>query len=103
MRQPDPILSSRPYRALLAQVRAEEPCCWLCGDPIDLDLNAQTDPWGSTLDHVIPRSTPGFTRAMALDRDNARHCHRICNAKRQATSPQHGHSSSTRDWGRTTE
>jgi 5-methylcytosine-specific restriction endonuclease McrA len=94
----EPALNSRKYRAIQAQVRAEEPNCWLCGDPIDLTLDRQRDPWGSTIDHVVARSTPGFTKAMLTDRDGLRHAHRKCNAERQANPPTHQAGTSTRDW-----
>jgi 5-methylcytosine-specific restriction endonuclease McrA len=94
----DPQLNTRRYRNLKAQVRAEEPDCWLCGQPIDLTLDAQVHPLGSTIDHVIPRSSPAFEPWMNTDRQSVRHAHRQCNNARQANSPTHTPSSSCTDW-----
>jgi 5-methylcytosine-specific restriction endonuclease McrA len=68
----------RPFRRLLALVRATSQTCWRCGHLIDMTLDHQRDPMGSTLDHVIPLSLGGDP----LDPANARHAHRRCNSKR---------------------
>lgn len=68
----------RPFRRLLAQVRASSDTCWRCGHLIDMTLDHQRDPMGSTLDHVIPLSLGGDP----LDPANARHAHRRCNSRR---------------------
>jgi len=77
-----PELQGRPRRRLLAQVRREEPNCWICGHPIDLTLNRQTHPMGSTVDEIIPRSRSIDPRRAALTRTNLRHSHRACNTER---------------------
>lgn len=71
-------LKGRPRRRAIAQVRASEPDCWLCGFGIDLTLDAQVDPMGSSVDEIIPRWRGGST----TDRENLRHAHRICNSTR---------------------
>lgn len=65
------------WRRLRAQVLAEEPNCWLCGDPIDLSLPPQ-HPMAGQGDHVVPLEDGGA----ALDRDNVRAAHRTCNIHR---------------------
>ena len=82
-----PELKGRPRRRLLAQVRREEPNCWLCGYPIDVTL-PQTDRWSSTVDEVVPRSLSLDPRRAALDRANCRHAHRVCNSRRGITLAQ---------------
>lgn len=74
----DPGLNGRPRQRLIAQVRAEEPNCHICQQPIDLARDKQTDPLGSVVDEVIPRSLGGSP----ADRANVRHAHRLCNGIR---------------------
>lgn len=76
-------LKGRPRRRAIAQVRAEEPTCWLCGFPIDLRL-PHNSKWSSTIDEVVPRSKGGST----TDRANLRHAHRSCNSSRGNRPPQ---------------
>lgn len=76
-------LNTRPRRKLAAEVRRLEPCCWLCGEPIDLTRSAQHDPLGSTIDEIIPRSAGGS----ALDMANLHHAHRCCNSTRGTRMP----------------
>ena len=71
-------MATQGRRRIIAQVRAEEPYCWLCGYPIDLARDAQRDPLGSVVDEVIPRSRGGSP----LDRANVRHAMRLCNGIR---------------------
>ena len=80
----DEELKGRPRRRACAQVRAEEPDCWLCGFPIDLSI-PRNDKWGSTIDEIVPRSTAtsmAERRRLATDRANLRHAHRSCNSSR---------------------
>ena len=77
-----PELSGRPRRRILAQVRREEPCCWWCGLPIDLTLNAQTHPMGSTVDETVPRSRVADPKRAALTREGLHHMHRKCNSEK---------------------
>lgn len=82
---PSPVstgLSGRPRRNLVAQVRREEPNCWLCGHPIDLTL-PRGHKLASTVDEIIPRSLGGSP----LDRHNCRHAHMVCNSKRGNRPP----------------
>ena len=71
-------LKGRPRRNVIATVRSLGQPCWLCGYPIDLNLDTQRDPLGSSIDEVIPRSHDGDP----LDLANLRHAHRICNSRR---------------------
>jgi 5-methylcytosine-specific restriction endonuclease McrA len=61
------------HQRLARQVLAEEPTCWLCGEPARVD-----DPL--EVDHVIPRSEGGATT-----RANLRAAHRSCNRSRGGT------------------
>lgn len=76
--------SGRPYERLKAQVRREEPDCWLCGLPIDMDLPRTTGkgraghPWSWSLDHIVPLNHGGDE----LARDNAHSAHLKCNEER---------------------
>lgn len=74
-------LSGLHRKRLVAQVRLEEPNCWLCGYPIDLELPTN-HPMGSTVDEIIPRSRAADKRRAALTRSNCRHAHRRCNSAR---------------------
>lgn len=77
----EPELYGGPRRRLKAQVRREEPNCWLCGYPVDLTL-PPNHPMSSTIDEVIPRSRSVDRRRAALDRGNTRHAHRRCNSEK---------------------
>lgn len=79
VRRKEPELHGRDRRRLIAQVRREEPNCWLCGYPVDLALNAQTHPMGSTVDEIIPRSKSADKMQAARTRSNVHHAHRSCN------------------------
>lgn len=57
------------------------PVCWLCHQPIDLDL-PRTAPGGLSVDHVVPRSRGGGN-----DIDNLRPAHRQCNVQRGVGAP----------------
>lgn len=91
-----PELQGRPRRRILNQVRREEPNCWICGNPIDMTLNPQTHPLGSTIDEIVPRSRSVDPRRAALDRGNLHHAHRACNSERgnRLTEPL----PTSRDW-----
>ena len=67
---------------MVAWVRRYEPNCWWCGNPIDLTLDAQTHPMGSTVDETIPRSRSADPRRAALYTANLHHMHRRCNAEK---------------------
>lgn len=68
------------WRALRAEVRREEPCCWRCGGEWDPDAPARTW-WSFSVDHVLPASTHPH---LALVRDNLRAAHYGCNSARGA-------------------
>ena len=76
-------LKGRPRRNVIATVRSLGQPCWLCGYPIDLSLDTQRDPLGSSVDEVVPRSHGGDP----LDLANLRHAHRICNTSRGNRTP----------------
>lgn len=76
----------RPYQRLKETLRREGAhICWLCGEPIDMELSrAQPNhalAW--TLDHVIPVSRGGAV----LDPANVREAHRRCNSARGIGRP----------------
>ncbi|MEU0359929.1 HNH endonuclease [Streptomyces cyaneofuscatus] len=77
--------NGRPYRRLVASLRAAGGPCWLCGHNIDTSLDAK-HPMSFTLDHLVPLSRGGDL----LDPANARAAHRRCNSARgnRATIPQ---------------
>lgn len=81
-RKPQPELHGRARRDLCEQIRRMYPNCWLCGEPIDLTLNRQTDPRGSTVDEIIPRSKAVDAHRAAHTLSNTRHAHRKCNTDR---------------------
>jgi 5-methylcytosine-specific restriction endonuclease McrA len=71
------------YEALTAQVKAEEPTCWLCGQQID-PWRRWPDPEAFQADHVIKASVaPWLARA----RSNLRASHGRCNRERERGRP----------------
>lgn len=81
-RRRTPELSGRPRRRIAAQVRREEPTCWVCGKPFDYTLH-WNDRMGFSVDEVIPRSLhPLGARYAALDRSHCHAAHRSCNSSR---------------------
>ncbi|KUH38396.1 MULTISPECIES: HNH endonuclease [Streptomyces] len=69
--------NGRPYRRLVAQIKAMgAPCCY-CGHDIDPTLDPR-HPLSFTLEHLIPLSKGGSL----LDPANARSAHRRCNSAR---------------------
>lgn len=69
--------NGRPYRRLVAAVKAQGDPCARCGHNIDPTLDAR-HPLSFTLDHVVPLSRGGNL----LDPANARAMHRRCNSAR---------------------
>ncbi|MFF9084414.1 HNH endonuclease [Streptomyces rubiginosohelvolus] len=69
--------NGRPYRRLVAAVKALGDPCARCGHNIDPTLDAR-HPLSFTLDHVVPLSRGGNL----LDPANARSMHRRCNSAR---------------------
>ncbi len=91
-----PELSGRPRRRACERVRREQPNCYRCGKPIDLTLDRQTHPMGSTVDELIPRSRAVDPKRAALDYANLKHMHRECNnAKSDSLEVETRHS---REW-----
>ncbi|MEU0001957.1 HNH endonuclease [Streptomyces microflavus] len=73
--------NGRPYRRLVATVKALGHPCWLCGHNIRYDITgpeAAKHPLAFTLDHLVPLSRGG----PLLDPANARSAHRRCNSAR---------------------
>ncbi|HMQ36487.1 MAG TPA: HNH endonuclease signature motif containing protein [Micropruina sp.] len=54
-------------------VAAEQPPCWLCGDPIDYTL-PHLDPRAFVVDHIVPLAKGGQDTL-----NNKRAAHRDCN------------------------
>ncbi|WP_406144172.1 HNH endonuclease [Streptomyces anulatus] len=76
--------NGRPYRRLVAALKAQGDPCARCGHNIDPALDAR-HPLSFTLDHVVPLSRGGDL----LDPANARSMHRRCNSARgNRTGPQ---------------
>ncbi|RUP66722.1 HNH endonuclease [Streptomyces sp. NP10] len=69
--------NGRPYRRLVAAVKALGDPCARCGHNIDPGLDPR-HPLSFTLDHVVPLSRGGNL----LDPANARSMHRRCNSAR---------------------
>lgn len=69
--------NGRPYRRLVATMKAQRQPCWLCGHDIPPGLDAR-HPDSFTLDHLVPLSKGGSL----LDPANARAAHRRCNSAR---------------------
>ncbi|MGA6159604.1 HNH endonuclease [Stenotrophomonas sp. NPDC087984] len=77
--------NGRPYRRLVASLKAAGHPCWICGYSIPPGLDAR-HPLSFTLDHVVPLSKGGDL----TDPANARSAHRRCNSARgnRLTVPQ---------------
>lgn len=85
--------SGRPYRRLRVLLKAVgSNVCWLCAQPIDMDLPPR-HPLAWSLDHAIPLSV---RPDLALDEGNAREAHLGCNARKGARTSGGGRTS--RDW-----
>lgn len=75
---------TRTYWALAAQVKAQEPNCWLCGAQIDAWRRAP-DPMAFQCDHVIrARHRPDLAEV----RSNLRASHAKCNRDRERKTPR---------------
>lgn len=76
--------NGRPYRRLVAAVKALGMPCARCGHAINPTLDPR-HPLSFTLDHIVPLSKGGDL----LDPANARSMHRRCNSARgNRTAPQ---------------
>lgn len=71
--------NGRPYRRLVAAVKALGDPCARCGHNIDPALDPR-HPMSFTLDHVVPLARGGSL----LDPANARSMHRRCNSAKGA-------------------
>ncbi|MFE9738825.1 HNH endonuclease [Streptomyces sp. NPDC006477] len=75
--------NGRPYRRLVAALKASGLPCWICGHDINPRLDARHR-LSFTLDHLVPLSRGGDL----LNPANARPAHRACNSsKGNRTSP----------------
>jgi 5-methylcytosine-specific restriction endonuclease McrA len=72
------IRNGRPYRRLVATVKAMGHPCWICGHNIPEGVDGRRHPLAFTLDHLMPLSRGGDL----LDPANARSAHRRCNSSR---------------------
>lgn len=70
--------NGRPYRRLVAELKAKGLPCWICGHEINPRLDSRHR-LSFTLDHVIPVSK---RPDLLLDRANARPAHRACNSSK---------------------
>lgn len=96
MARPNPRRANGSKRtALIARVKREESCCWLCGGEVDQTLTViigshgkkcadpecigcTPHPMRAEVDEIIPVSKGGDP----LDRGNCRLSHRRCNRRR---------------------
>lgn len=77
--------NGRPYRRLVAALKAAGYPCWICGHNIPANVDGRTHPLAFTLDHLVPLSRGGSL----LDPANARSSHRKCNSARgNRTAPK---------------
>lgn len=65
--------------------------CWLCGQPIDMELPPLHD-YAFSLDHVVPIARGGGMHA------EARPAHRICNARRSDGRRAKNHHETIIEW-----
>lgn len=72
----DPQLHTQARRRAIAEVRRLHPYCAGCDLLIDMTLDHQRHPLGSTVDENLPRSKGGS----ATDPANLLHMHRSCNS-----------------------
>jgi 5-methylcytosine-specific restriction endonuclease McrA len=77
MRSPGRV--GQAWNRLRKQVLAEEPNCWLCGQPVDYHAVPRTR-WAPSVDHIVPLIRGGSP----LDRGNLHTAHHGCNASRKA-------------------
>jgi 5-methylcytosine-specific restriction endonuclease McrA len=73
--------AGRPRRTACAEVRRTQPCCHLCGMPVDLTLprsGPKPHPLSSQVDEIIPVKRGGSI----TDPANLRHAHKVCNGSR---------------------
>ncbi|MER7806155.1 HNH endonuclease [Streptomyces sp900116325] len=85
--------NGRPYRRLVAAVKAQRHPCWLCGYDIAPGLDAR-HPLSFTLDHLVPLSRGGSL----LDPANARSAHRKCNSSRGNRTEARPQQRASRRW-----
>ena len=68
--------------------------CWLCGQPINMQL-PRTDPDSFELDHILPVSTHP---ELANDPANTRPAHKQCNRARGNRPPKPNLGHTSRNW-----
>lgn len=85
----------RRSRQFFEQGKKENSPCWLCGQPIDYDVEPNSTDESHNLDHFIPVSV---NPSMQYDPANWRHSHRICNILRGAEPPKIPLGMFSREW-----
>ncbi|MFD7791017.1 HNH endonuclease [Streptomyces sp. NPDC059759] len=91
------IRNGRPYRRLVASVKAMRHPCWICGHNIPTNVDGRTHPLAFTLDHLVPLSRGGDL----TDPSNARSAHRRCNSSRgnrPTVAPKAARQRASRRW-----
>lgn len=83
--------TTRRFKALAHALRERHLPCWLCGQPINYEADAQDDD-AFSVDHVRPVS---LDPSGAEDPNNLRPAHQRCNKRRgnRAPTPTIGHNS----------
>jgi 5-methylcytosine-specific restriction endonuclease McrA len=79
---------------LRANIVANHPPCWLCGQPIDYSLPG-THPDGFSVDHVKGYATH---RHLAEEPTNLAAAHLHCNQSRGTRAPRPGVTATSRSW-----
>lgn len=79
---------------IAAAAAGQQITCWLCGDPIRMDLPSE-DRYAFQLDHVKPVSV---YPELAHDPANLRPSHRLCNRIKGAGKHKPGITHNSRQW-----
>lgn len=91
--------STRRFKQLKDQFyrkcRRERPVCWLCGQPIDYDVEPGSTDDSLTLDHRFPVSK---RPDLQDDPANFMPAHRSCNIRRGDSDPYQSLGTFSRDW-----
>ena len=86
--------TSRNFRKLAANLKAQRRPCCLCGQAIDYTLH-HLDPDSFTVEHVKPRSTHPH---LAEDPGNLDAAHKRCNSSRGNREAKPALGATSRDW-----
>lgn len=85
----------RHKREFFERCRRERPVCWLCGQPIDYDVEPGTSPDSLSLDHRFPVSV---RPDLQDDPTNFEAAHFSCNVRRGNADPPDSLGTLSRDW-----